>query len=272
MSRKIERNLDSVIVAPQQNREELLKHVHRPVFKKVLYQPSSYESDWQRSKNVQALSEIVESLDIQDDPTVILLRHQLSVTTDPVKLKRIDQRLSQAIDKRDTFVHKGMRDFLRTAKELCIDIGPWGADWYVYTVINKALRSNADAIHLLFTERHHNEKTYLINILKSIKISNVSYDVTSLFRGCSNKANEFIAFLLNEKRECEARGEIFSGIVFITRRDGALALSELLRHHPCTSGSYSIGTLLGNSESNKRNAFLDITRTLLRIGWWPPTR
>lgn len=210
-----------------------------------------------------ALSEVVESLDIQLDPTVISLRGQLASTTDPIKLQRVDQRLSQAIAKGDTFVHKGMHDFLRTAKELCIDIGPWAADWYVYSVISKALKANAEALHSLFPDRHHNDKAYLIKILQRVHIRKTEYDARSIIRGCSPKFNDFVAFLLHEKRECETRGEVFSGIVFITRRDGALALSELLKHHPCTTAFFSIGTLLGSSESNKRNAFLDITRSLL---------
>ncbi|OCB90323.1 hypothetical protein A7U60_g2499 [Sanghuangporus baumii] len=260
---KIERNLDSVILAPRENRDELARFVCRPEFKKIVYKPLSYKCDWQKSANVMALSVVVHSLDIQTDPTVISLYHQLASTTDPIKLKRVDQRLSQAIEKGDTFVHKGMHDFLRTAKELCIDIGPWAADWYVYSVINKALRADADAVHSLFPDRHHNEKAYLIKVLQRVQVRNAEYDAKTIVRGCSPKLNDFIAFVLHERRECEARGEIFSGIVFITRRDGALALSEILKHHPCTSAFFSVGTLLGGSESNKRNAFLDITRSLL---------
>lgn len=261
--RKIEQNLDSVILAPRQTRDELAKHVHKPVFKKIVYQPQSNVNEWKRAKNVMALSQVVETLDIQSDPSVAALRRQLTNTTDPIKVKRIDQRLSEAIVKKDTFVNKGMRDFLRTAKELCNDIGIWAADWYVYNVINKALRANADALHLLFAERHHSEKMFLINVLRSVKLTQIAYDLATITRGCSPKANDFIAFLLHEKRQWEEQKEVFSGIIFITRRDGALALSELLRNHPCTAGSFSIGTLLGSSESNKRNSFLDITRSLL---------
>lgn len=263
LRRKIEQNLDSVILAPRQTRDELAKHVHRPVFKRIVYQPQNHADEWKRAVNVVALSQVVGSLDIQVDPTVISLRRQLTNTIDPTKIKRIDQRLSDAIIKKDTFVNKGMRDFLRTAKELCNDIGSWAGDWYVYNVINKALRSNADALHLLFAERHHNEKIFLINVLRSVKLTDVAYDRATIVRGCSPKANDFIAFLVHEKGQWETQEEVFSGIVFITRRDGALALSEVLRHHPCTAGFFSIGTLLGSSESNKRNSFLDIARSLL---------
>ncbi|KAH8112986.1 hypothetical protein DFH11DRAFT_1689807 [Phellopilus nigrolimitatus] len=222
---KIERNLDSIILGPRRTRNELAKHVHRPVFKHILYPP-------------------------------------LSEALGP-KAKRIDQRLSLAIDKGDTFVHKGMRDFLRTAKELCVDLGPWAANWYVINVVNKALKGGADALHLLFSARHHNEKAYLQNILRRIELTEVSYDPNDIARECSSKANELIACLLREKEHSEAHGEPYSGLVFVTRRDGVLALSEVLANHPLTRDVFNIGILLGSSESTKRNAFLDITRMLL---------
>jgi endoribonuclease Dicer len=43
-----------------------------------------------------------------------------------------------------------------------------------------------------------------------------------------------------------------------------LALAEVLSCHPLTKDIFSIGTLLGSSESTYRPAFLDITRQLLR--------
>ncbi|KAH8111802.1 hypothetical protein DFH11DRAFT_1879703 [Phellopilus nigrolimitatus] len=260
---KIECNLDSIILGPRRTRNELTKHVHRPVFKYILYPPLSDALDpLDNAKNVFALSTVVKALDIQKDPTVLALRHELAKAANPADAKRIDQLLSHAVDRGDTFVHKGMRDFLRTAKELCADLGPWAANWYVISVVNKALKGGADALHL-FSERDHNEKAYLQNILRSIELIEVSYDPSDIVRACSSKANELIACLLREKEDSEACGEAYSGIVFVTRRDGVLALSEVLANHPLTRDVFTTGVLLGGSESTKRKAFLDITRMLL---------
>ncbi|THH09756.1 hypothetical protein EW145_g1776 [Phellinidium pouzarii] len=261
---KIERNLDSTILAPRLTRSDLLKHVHRPVFKHILYPPLLEAPDpCEISANVSALSSVVRTLDIQIDPSVKSLRSKLAEASNPTDQKRIDQRLSRAVVKGDTFVHKGMHDFLRTARELCVDLGPWAADWYVSSVVKKALKGNADTLHILFSERNRNEKAYLLKILKSIPLVDISYDRVEIARRCSPKANELIKCLLKEKEGWEARGEMYSGLIFVTRRDCALALTELLNYHPKTQGIFSIGTLLGNSENNKRNAFLDITRTML---------
>ncbi|KAI5116185.1 hypothetical protein M0805_002010 [Coniferiporia weirii] len=261
---KLEKNLDSLIFAPRRTRDELSKHVHRPTFKHIIY-PSLPETPDPciLSDNVRALSSLVKTLDIQNDPSVEALRFKLSKATNSADYERIDQRLSQAIEKGDTFVHKGMRDFLRTAAELCVDLGPWAANWYIVSVINKAIKGGANELHHLFAERRSSEKQYLLKILRDIKTEGISYEPAAIEAGCSPKAKELIRCLLSEKADWEKRGEVFCGLIFVTRRDAALALSELLSHHPRTRGEFSIGTLLGRSESNKRNAFLDITRTML---------
>ena len=262
--RKLEVNLDCAILTPQSTREDLTQHVHRPKFSHVRY-PALIDSSWRKSRNTVVLDAVYRSLDIENDPYVKSLRSALSRQIhDMADRKRKDQRLSQAVDKKDTFVHKGMRDFLRTAKELCIDIGPWAADWFVASVVLKALKGDAEIIRQFFLDRKEQEKAYLVEVLKRIDVEYPSSDVESITSGCSAKTNAFIDCILNEKDQWEARGQEFSGLAFITRRDGALALSTLLSRHPQTSAQFTIGTLLGGSEGSKKNAFLDITRTLLR--------
>jgi hypothetical protein len=50
----------------------------------------------------------------------------------------IDQRLSRAIDKHDTFTHKSLCDFEHAADEIFSDIGEWAADWYIQQVCKQA--------------------------------------------------------------------------------------------------------------------------------------
>ena len=235
--RKIEKNLDSIILAPYLTRPELLQHVHRPTFKHILHEPADYVNA--TSHNVAALHRVVESLNIMDDPTVMSMREQLAKVLaeegpDSSNYTRLDQRLSRATHTRNTFVHEGMRAFDRTAKELCADIGPWAADWYVSNVITKVLGSNSvkHSAPAIFAERNHNERKYLADVLRKIDVRAPDYSPEAIAAGCTDKTKQLIACLLSEKTEWEALNEVYSGLVFATRRDAVLALVEVLSVHP----------------------------------------
>lgn len=267
-TRKIEKNLDSIILAPSLHRPELLQHVHRPNFKHFLHEPADFTNA--TSHNLDALKIALRGLDINDDPSVINMREKLpkllaAEGPGSPNYARLDQRLSRALVKKDTFVNEGLRAFERTAKELCADIGAWAADWYVYSVVTKALgsRSAGSSMHAVFAERNHKEKAYLAGILRAIDVHKPEYSSEAISEGCSDKTNKLIECLRAEKAEWDALGEVYSGLIFATRRDAVLALSELLAHHPLTKETFVIGSLLGSSESTKRNAFLDITRTFI---------
>ncbi|KAF9222860.1 P-loop containing nucleoside triphosphate hydrolase protein [Gyrodon lividus] len=264
--RTLEMNLDSVIRSPRQNRGELEAHVHRPVFKHVLYDsPQSYSTCHLASKNVQALKCVVDSMDIEKDPYVVSLRHQLGNMSPGQDRTRVDQKLSKTIQKKSSYTHKGLRDLLNTSHDICYDLGPWAADWYIHRVIEKALE-NASPYGDITTAWQAKEKTYLTNHLKQINITPVSYDLSSIENGMSAKLRVLIQTLEDEKERSESFNEPYSGLVFVTRRDAVLALAAVLEHHPRTNnpGSFRIGCLLGSSESAYRTTFLDITRKILR--------
>lgn len=81
---------------------------------------------------------------------------------------------------------------------------------------------------------------------------------------CSDKLQRLIETLLNEKMETEKRDEVYSGLVFVQRRDTVIALAEVLNNHPFTKNIFRIGFLLGTSDSSRRHSFLDISRKLAR--------
>lgn len=239
-----------------------MQHVHRPKFTHVRF-PELSDSAWKSSRNTLALERVYKSLNIENDPYVLSLRKALErPQRDDATRNRTSQRLSKALDKKDTFVHKGMRDFLRCAKDLCRDLGTWAADWYIASVVHRALKGDAEIIHQLFVDRKEPEKAYLIEVLK--KIEATSPDPQSVSENCSAKANVYIECLLKEKSYWKEREQEFSGLTFITRRDGALALSTLINLHPQTRAEFVVGTLLGGSEGSKHCSLLDITHTLLR--------
>ncbi len=104
----------------------------------------------------------------------------------------------------------------------------------------------------------------MLSLLNQVCVCPVSYYAYDIVEDSSKKVAELVKALLQEKEEFEAANEAFSGLVFVTRRDAVLALTEILTHHPETKDKFKIGSLLGTSDSSYRHSFLDLTRKLLK--------
>ena len=259
----IEGNLDSIIRAPHNTRLELAQFVHRPVFKHVMYDPASI-TDPPFSTNLAALSAIVSALDIENDPYVQSLRRQLAKSTSrTAEHLRLDQKLSKVILKQDSFTHKGLRDFERTAHVILEDLGSWAADWYVWEVIQQA-KHVANPYDNIISTWKNSEKAYLLSIINQVVVSPVSYYANDIAEETSDKVRVLIEVLLSEKFDAEAENESYSGLVFVQRRDTVLVLAEILRHHPFTADIFRFGCLIGSSDSAYRHSLLDITRMMLK--------
>lgn len=257
----LEKNLDSVIRSTRLNRDELAQHVHRPVFKHVLY--SAPEYDWSNvpSRNYQALQAVVDSLNIEDDPYVKTLRQQLAKLPPGDERIRVDQKLSKTINKQDTFTHRGLRDFARAAQEICIDLGIWAADWYVVEVIKRA-KIAADPYNNIMSAWQEKEKRYLLGIISRIQVVPVSEKPEDVRLWSSAKVHSLVGCLIAEEASAETHDETYSGLVFVTRRDTVIALAELLSRFPEIAQRFNTGCLLGSSNSFQRHTFLDITRNI----------
>ena len=216
------------------------------------------------STNLAALSAIVSTLNIENDPYVQSLRKQLAKATPrTAEHHRLDQKLSKVILKQDSFTHKGLRDFERTARVILEDLGSWAADWYVWEVIQQA-KSVANPYDNIISMWKNSEKAYLLSIINQVVVSPVSYYADDIAEESSDKVRVLIEVLLSEKFDAEAENESYSGLVFVQRRDTVLALAEILRHHPFTADIFRFGCLIGSSESAYRHSFLDITRVMLK--------
>jgi ERCC4-related helicase len=199
---------------------------------------------------------------IENDPYVQSLREQLAKLPPGPDRTRVDQKLSKSILKSDTYTHKGLRDFSRTASEICTDVGHWAADWYVEKVLQKA-KTVASPYQNIISAWQHKEKTYLLETLAQVKTTSPSYRPADIVSGISRKTAVLVECLEKEMASSEKHGEDYSGIIFVTRRDTVLALAEVLTHHPRTSKIFHLGCLLGSSDSTYRRSFLDITRKML---------
>ena len=261
--RQLEYNLDSTICAPLLFRGELEGFVHRPEFKHVIYREPDYLlSGTPPSSSLQSLKEVVASLNIESDPWVINKRAELGQLELGPRRSRVDQQLSKAIDKQSTFTHKGLRDFERAADEICSDLGEWAADWYIQQVCKQV--TSAGGTFPEFSSRSESERKYLLKHLACIKVTPIPDDPEDISWRSSNKVEKLIEILLGEKTFFEGLGMEYRGLIFVTRRDAVLALTEILAQHPRTANVFSVGSLLGESGNFRRHSLLDITRRLLR--------
>ncbi|KAK2462688.1 hypothetical protein APHAL10511_005304 [Amanita phalloides] len=252
----IERNLDSTIRAPIIHRDELSNFVHRPVFTHLTY--ADHVPGF--STNLAALEAIAKTLNIEGDPLVISLREKLkSVPSGSAEWRRLDQKLSKALSKKDTFVHKGIRDFCQSARYLLENIGTWSADWFVYTMIKAATKA-ANSFHMIVSSWKSSEKKYLLKVLDKVRPTQVSMSDEDILDELAPKVTTLIHSLLDQKFEEEAHNDAYSVIIFVERRDAVLALVEILKHHPFTKDTFKVGCLLGQSDTSRRHSLLDITR------------
>ena len=261
--RQLEVNLDSVICAPLLSPEDLKLYVHRPHFKHVIYAEPKYLLEGPPpSRSLESLKSVVSSLDIDKDPSVLNLRAELQQLEPGPKRNQTDQRLSEAIDKRDSFTHKGLRDFERAADEICSDLGEWAANWYIHRVCKYATDASRTSPEFVFSI-NESEKEYLLGHLSRVEITPIpNDDPEDMLRKSSDKVEKLVDTLLEEKASFEENEKEmdYRGIIFVTRRDAVLALTEILARHPRTAQVFTVGSLLGESGNPRRRSFLDITR------------
>lgn len=261
--------MDATIISTRFNRKELAKYVHRPAFKHVQYQhPDYFNQSFSAgcnlpSHNFMILQEVIDGMDIENDPWIKQTRARLARLPPGTSKSNLDQKLSKTIAKEDTATHRGLREFRNAAAAICAEIGPWAADWYVAKVIEKAKAQGGPFQHVV-RRWQDTEKHYLLEALEKVSSSiiPVSYDPADICAGCVDRPGVLIEALMNEKMDFESTDMEFSGIVFVTRRDVVIALTEVLQHHPFTKDTFRVGFLLGNSSDSRRTSFLDITRSI----------
>lgn len=263
--RTLEANLDCVIRSPRANRDELMAHVHRPVFRYVRYDTPQYLDRNYTSKNLSAVEAVIATMNIEEDPYVIALRASLAKTTRGPDRARLDQKLSKTIQGKKTYSHGGLKDLASAASAICYDLGPWAADWYVDGVVSLAL-GKQNPYDDFTGSLQPKEKTYLIKHLSQIQINltPVSFDPVDIEAGITDKVRVLLDTLDYEKEWSESSDEPYSGLIFVKRRDEVLALAEILSRHPRSSPHFRLGCLLGSSHSSYRNTFLDISRRLMK--------
>ncbi|EER39516.1 dicer-like protein [Histoplasma capsulatum H143] len=121
----IEDNLNARCETPRIHREELMRYVHRPELCTVNFQ----EDDSLGSDILRSLHEILQAVDMEQDPWIKKLRQQ--------KDQRSQENLLNALEKRKTFCMAQMSKLLRQAVSIHEDLGQWAADAFISEVLKR---------------------------------------------------------------------------------------------------------------------------------------
>ncbi|PWW77580.1 hypothetical protein C7212DRAFT_277577 [Tuber magnatum] len=233
-TRVIEANLNAISRTPVRNREELLRHVHPPILKRIRGSaaidnaPSALES----------LQLAWATMDIRRDPYIRALQ-----SSEPLDLERIEMTLT----KRNTYCQVQMRGLLNKAFHIRKEFGAWGVDCYLKHAIQKAIKfADEEDPESMWMEWNNEEKRYLKSILSKITVPR---DIGPIEGRLSDKVEKLIEVLLGEYRD---DGGKFAGLIFVEQRVGVSILAEILKTDPRTKGIFRVGTVVGVSESSGR--------------------
>jgi endoribonuclease Dicer len=258
--------MDCIIYAPrtEAGRAELARFVHRPILKHALYTGpdySNYDSGISGSFSLDSLKAVIGSLEIEDDPYIKKLRKQLENARTGSDRTRMDQKLSKALNKKDTYTFKGLADFFRASEAICYDVGTWAANLYVHEVKQLATKSFSPYEPVIINWDTE-ERSHMVGILSRVDASEPAPE--DMMVGLSDKVRALAECLRAEYQEVTARDEVFKGIVFVTRRDTTVALTRVLKTHPLTKDYFTVDCILGNSRNAYRRSFMDLTQGLLK--------
>lgn len=234
VNRLIESNLDSVCKTPRTHRLELLNHVHRPQLQPVWYHPFSEPELGIRSETLQGVISAWETLDIENDPYVKKLRQS------PLE----GQALQKVLLKRKTYCTEQLRRFVEKSRHIYEELGEWAANYFIYASIEQLTARVGDAsLALDWTDE---EKAYLVELMARVPVPDINTDDFPV----SAKFQALMDFLDS------AKGEDFSGIIFVKQRVTVSVIAHLLSIHPRTRDHFRCAAYVGWSGGGSRKDIL----------------
>jgi hypothetical protein len=236
----LESTLDAICRSPSRQREELLAYVNRPRMVLLHYEatPDPTPHDGYTS-SMLSLRQVLFGLDIMQDPYIKRLR--------AVGTERALDQLRTALDKNETYTSKTLRSFLGRSVEMCRQLGPWAADYYLQEVLAHYGHLGDGSLLEQSVVWHDDEKQYLVEVLQRVQAPKLGSLVSS-------KASPKLGCLLNILARPTDKPV---GIVFVKERATVVVLSHLLSLHPLTADRYRVAGMVGTSQHTARDA-LDI--------------
>lgn len=226
----IEANLDATSHTPHLHRQEMLRYVHRPTLRQLLY----LEADPSDSVQSSVALRFLENL----NRTVRTPRGGgLADTTGGQTLGRNSRNMAW-IDQLDTFYRKALH--------IRCELGPWAADYFVVQSIG-LLRSSTLPEARFALGMREDDQTRLFQalhpLIASIRRTEPEFETTLRL---SSKVRCLISFLGEQHhQQC-------AGLVFVRQRATVGVLSKLLSVHPETRDRFRCATYVGLSNTSHR--------------------
>ena len=235
----LERNLDAVCISPTQQIEEYRKYVHLPQIVGLDYilrcSPPSLP--------IQLMSDITESIDINEDPWIKHLS----------KGKRSGDlhKRAQALESRSTFSMDQLKKLKGNTLHLQDQLGTWATNFWLREILLKLhvkVKCNDWLVNI--SEEEH---CYLDEVLSQIReLSCEAVEEGNIIYQLSSKAECLVQFLVKEYAE----DVNISCVIFVERRSTAYALAKLLQNHPAIS--CTVASFVGGSNSGKKTNLIDL--------------
>ncbi|KAJ4307182.1 Dicer-like protein 2 [Collariella sp. IMI 366227] len=237
----LEETLHAVCKTPSKHRDELMTQVNRPEMVAVSYP----EHNTQTSPTMGRLKAAYHGLDFKDDPYI---RH-LAADKSP----RSRETLRKVLETRRTYCRTQMESFYARARDICRQIGPWAADYYIWRVIFTFLKHDpAKAAHQT-NDLMGQEWKYLADAF--LKVDAQPPPETPAANTLSPKVEALLDILESHQQAA------LVGIVFVKERATVAVLSHILSVHPKTGTRYRVGSMVGTSRlPGKRQDFLDLSQ------------
>ena len=228
--------MNAICRTPKTHREQLLKFVHRPVMKAIIYPDCSESSP--PSLAHKSLQGVYSNLDMEDDPYVKYLR-SLGETNSSTRLRK-------ALINKATSCQNQMKTLVRMASSLHLELGSWAADFYIRSCLSKLIDRNIGPANS--DEVSVNEMHYLKRILSQVPIPPIETDFTQNDPRITPKVH---CLLEAVKSEMSPK---FAGLVFTQTRASVVVLAKLLSCHPETKDVVRIGTFVGTSDHDSKRS------------------
>ena len=216
----IEANLDSIIITPRVNRQELLSFVHRPVLEVVTFDPIG--------SDLTIMSDALAALEL-------LVQENDQYETQP-SLKPTDE--VKGPRKRTQ-----LRKFLNKAEHIQGELGTWAADYFIGASIDSFKMAMREGGEKLFGWKSAEKDI----IMTSLSRTTIPRSLASNIEGGSPKTSAKFECLLSVLSR--AYTPEFCGLVFVNQRATVVALSQLFLAHPETQKLFRCGTFVGMSNN-----------------------
>jgi ERCC4-related helicase len=239
----IEQMLDSICRTPKEHRAELLQHAKRPTLLRMPYQAMPDKENLKRYVPLlKSLYQTYRDTDISTDPDVLWLK---SLNTE-----RAQRELETALNNRKTYSQEQMRALCRTSLEICYELGPWAAEFFVGRAIEN-FRGIVEEYISGFDTWKEKRNAYLLQILLRVRFDIV--ETVPPVGSLSSKVQILIDLLVQE----HTYG--FAGIVFAQRRATVAILAHILDVHPSTKDIFNVSSFVGTSQHRSHaNSIVDL--------------